>query len=67
MFFLSGTEGCSSNNETEEMGTSINGKLSINFTSGNKTHGGVRSSRDASQFDRTIIGQNNVIGKWFRM
>ncbi|XP_074698048.1 receptor-type tyrosine-protein phosphatase eta isoform X1 [Strix aluco] len=54
------TEDCSSKNVTVETGTSSNDKLSVNSTSGTKTYGGGRWTRDVSLSDQTIGGQNNV-------
>ncbi|XP_074774071.1 receptor-type tyrosine-protein phosphatase eta isoform X1 [Athene noctua] len=54
------TEDCSSKNVTVETGTSSNEKLSVNFTSGTKTYGGGRLTRDVSLPDQTKGGQNNV-------
>ncbi|KAM9266906.1 receptor-type tyrosine-protein phosphatase eta [Cariama cristata] len=54
------TENCSSKNVTAETGTSSNNNLSVNSTSGNKSYGGGRSTRDVSLSDRAISDQNNV-------
>lgn len=69
VFFLSGTEDCSSKNVTVETGTSSNDNSSVNSTSGNKTYGGGISSREVSLSDSTISDQNNVtrkFGMWLR-
>ncbi|XP_030338611.1 receptor-type tyrosine-protein phosphatase eta isoform X2 [Strigops habroptila] len=51
---------CSSTNETAGRGTSSNDNLSINSTSGNKTYGGGRWTRNVSLFKRAINDLNNV-------
>ncbi|XP_059682102.1 receptor-type tyrosine-protein phosphatase eta [Gavia stellata] len=55
-----GIEDCSSKNVTAETGTSSNGNLSVNSTSGSNTHGGGRSSRVVSLSDSAISDQNNI-------
>ncbi|KAM9015090.1 receptor-type tyrosine-protein phosphatase eta isoform 7-T7 [Ara ararauna] len=54
------TQNCSSTNETAATGTSSNDNLSINSTSGNKTSGDGRGTKDVSLHNRAINDSNSV-------